>query len=76
MLAEYEDETLGRIRSVGLPLHVSGFSPDYRPGPDMGGDTDAILAELGYTHEAVERLRSAGAFGGDPAGPGGDPVAV
>jgi crotonobetainyl-CoA:carnitine CoA-transferase CaiB-like acyl-CoA transferase len=33
MLAEYEHEVLGRVRSIGLPIHISGFDPVYRPGP-------------------------------------------
>ena len=63
MLAEYPDETFGRVRSVGLPLHVAAFAPTYRPGPSLGQDTDAILAELGYGADDVARLRAAGAFG-------------
>ena len=38
MLAEYEDEAFGRVRSVGLPLHVGGFTPEYRAGPGLGAD--------------------------------------
>lgn len=63
MLAEYQDETFGRVRSVGLPLHVGGFEPSYRPGPSLGEDTGAILGELGYGVGDVTRLRAAGAFG-------------
>jgi crotonobetainyl-CoA:carnitine CoA-transferase CaiB-like acyl-CoA transferase len=66
MLAEYPDETFGRVRSVGLPLHVAGFEPTYRPGPSLGQDTDTILAELGYAADDVARLRAAGAFGVGP----------
>jgi crotonobetainyl-CoA:carnitine CoA-transferase CaiB-like acyl-CoA transferase len=75
MLAEYQDETFGRVRSVALPLHVGGFEPTYRPGPSLGQDTDAILAELGFAPADVTRLRRAGAFGevqavpGDPSAP-------
>lgn len=75
MLAEYDDETFGRVRSVGLPLHVGGFEPSYRPGPSLGQDTEAILAELGFAAADVARLREAGAFGvvsgspGDPSAP-------
>ena len=74
MLAEYQDETFGRVRSVGLPLHVGGFEPTYRPGPSLGQDTDAILEELGYAPADVARLRDAGAFGATAASPG-DPSA-
>jgi crotonobetainyl-CoA:carnitine CoA-transferase CaiB-like acyl-CoA transferase len=76
MLAEYEDDAFGRVRSVGLPLHISGFIPEYRPGPALGADLDAVLADLGYDPEAVQALRLAGAFGGDGGAPGGDPAAV
>ncbi len=76
MLAEYEDDAFGRVRSVGLPLHIGGFVPEYRPGPALGADLDAVLADLGYDPEAVEALRLAGAFGGDGGAPGGDPAAV
>jgi crotonobetainyl-CoA:carnitine CoA-transferase CaiB-like acyl-CoA transferase len=70
MLAEYDDDTFGRVRSVGLPLHVAGFEPAYRPGPSLGGDTDAILGEHGFSPSDVARLRSAGAFGRTPVSPG------
>jgi crotonobetainyl-CoA:carnitine CoA-transferase CaiB-like acyl-CoA transferase len=76
MLAEYPDETFGRVRSVGLPLHVGGYAPEYRAGPPLGGDTDAILAELGYGPVDVARLRAAGAFGADEGSREGDPAAV
>ncbi len=71
MLAEYQDETFGRVRSVGLPLHVGGFEPSYRPGPSLGQDTEAILAELGFAEADVTRLRAAGAFGGQGGAAGG-----
>ena len=64
MLAEYQDDAFGRVRSVGLPLHISGFMPEYRAGPGLGADLDAVMAELGFDAVAVERLRALGAFGG------------
>jgi crotonobetainyl-CoA:carnitine CoA-transferase CaiB-like acyl-CoA transferase len=70
MLAEYEDETFGRVRSVGLPLHVGRFEPTYRAGPSLGQDTEAILAELGYSASDAAQLRDAGALGGAHAVPG------
>jgi crotonobetainyl-CoA:carnitine CoA-transferase CaiB-like acyl-CoA transferase len=77
MLAEYEDDAFERVRSVGLPLHVSGYTPEYRAAPGLGADLDAILAELGYDAPTVQRLRAGGAFG-DAAGgaPGVDPADV
>jgi crotonobetainyl-CoA:carnitine CoA-transferase CaiB-like acyl-CoA transferase len=67
MLAEYEHPAFGAVRSVGLPLTMGGFEPTYTPGPALGADGDAILAELGYDAAAIERLRADGAFGSEPA---------
>ena len=63
MLTEYQHPTLGRVRSVGPPLFVSGYQPDHRPGPRMGEDEPAVLAELGYDAANVAELRTRGAFG-------------
>lgn len=66
MLAEYEHPAFGTVRSVGLPLHLGDFTPEYAPGPALGADTDAILADLGYDAARIEALWAAGAFGGAP----------
>jgi crotonobetainyl-CoA:carnitine CoA-transferase CaiB-like acyl-CoA transferase len=73
MLAEYEHPGFGTVRSVGLPLHLGDFTPTYRPGPALGADTEAILADLGYDPARVAELRAAGAFGGaaQPGRPAG-----
>jgi crotonobetainyl-CoA:carnitine CoA-transferase CaiB-like acyl-CoA transferase len=69
MLASYEHPSFGTVRSVGLPLSVSGFDPSYARGPGLGSDTEAILRDLGYSSEAIVDLRAAGAFGSDGAPP-------
>ena len=63
MLATYDHPRLGEVRSVGLPLRVSGFDPTYRASPALGGDEADLLAELGFDDADVARLREAGAFG-------------
>jgi crotonobetainyl-CoA:carnitine CoA-transferase CaiB-like acyl-CoA transferase len=63
MLAEYEHPVFGRVRSVGPPVFVSGHEPRHRPGPSLGGDTAAILAELGYDPGMIAELERRGAFG-------------
>jgi crotonobetainyl-CoA:carnitine CoA-transferase CaiB-like acyl-CoA transferase len=73
MLAEYEHPTFGTVRSVGLPLHLGDFTPEYHAGPALGADTGAVLEGLGYDAAQVAALRAAGAFGGtaragEPAG--------
>ena len=65
ILAGYDHPALGAVRSIGLPLFLSGFEAAYRPGPGLGADGDAILGERGYTLAEVEALRRAGAFGDD-----------
>ncbi|HSO93836.1 MAG TPA: CoA transferase, partial [Candidatus Dormibacteraeota bacterium] len=63
MLATYTHAALGEVRTVGLPVRVSGFTPEYRPGPRLNGDGPALLGEVGYDAAEVEALRARGAFG-------------
>lgn len=63
MLARYDHPAFGAVRSVGLPLRVSGFEPDYAAAPALGADTRALLTELGYDETAIARLGEEGAFG-------------
>jgi crotonobetainyl-CoA:carnitine CoA-transferase CaiB-like acyl-CoA transferase len=63
MLAAYRHPALGEVRTVGLPIKMSGFTPEYRPGPALDGDRDAILKEAGYAPGEIEALRDRGAFG-------------
>jgi crotonobetainyl-CoA:carnitine CoA-transferase CaiB-like acyl-CoA transferase len=64
MLAEYEHPALGTVRSIGLPLELTDFTPGYRAGPGLGADGTQILAELGYDADKIGELRRSGAFGG------------
>jgi len=63
MLAAYRHPSLGEVTTVGLPIKMGGFTPEYRPGPPLDGDRDAILAEAGYVPAEIEALRDRGAFG-------------
>jgi crotonobetainyl-CoA:carnitine CoA-transferase CaiB-like acyl-CoA transferase len=65
MLASYPHPRLGTVRSVGLPLHTTDYTPSYQAAPALGGDTAELLAALGYAAEEVDRLAAAGAFGTD-----------
>lgn len=74
MLAAYEHAAFGSVRSVGLPLTLGGYAPDYTRGPGLGADTTAILRDAGYTDGEVAALRDAGAFGTDgPPGAAAEP---
>ena len=68
MLAAYEHPVFGTVRSMGLPITVGGYVPQYRRAPRLGEDTDEVLAGLGYPVEQVAELSRQGAFG-PPGGP-------
>ncbi|MQA95887.1 MAG: CoA transferase [Streptosporangiales bacterium] len=60
-----------RWRSVGTPageidallptLIMSGVEPRMDAVPELGHDTDAVLAELGYDEDRIRRMREEGA---------------
>ena len=61
MVVETEHPTLGRIRTLGTPLKLTGtpLTPG-RPAPTLGQHTDEVLAEAGYDPETIARFRDAG----------------
>lgn len=52
---------VGELRALRPPVRMSGFEPVMGPIPEVGADTDAVLARIGYGAADVERLRQAGA---------------
>jgi crotonobetainyl-CoA:carnitine CoA-transferase CaiB-like acyl-CoA transferase len=48
MLVEYAHPAFGRVRSIGLPLSTTGFTPSYRAAPGLGADGADLLRELGF----------------------------
>jgi crotonobetainyl-CoA:carnitine CoA-transferase CaiB-like acyl-CoA transferase len=49
---------LGEIPVIGTPLHFSRMAPGVRrAAPVRSADTDAVLAELGYSAERIAALR-------------------
>jgi len=61
MIVEVEHPIFGKIREVGCPIKVSGSSPEYRPGPALGADTDDILTSyLGLSAHEIAKLRNEG----------------
>jgi formyl-CoA transferase len=53
---------LGDIKVVGQPINLSDFPQpeELRPTPELGQETDAVLAGLGYDKKAIDRLRADG----------------
>jgi glutaryl-CoA transferase len=61
MTVEMEHPAWGAIRQIGLPFTLSATPASIRlPPPTLGQDTDALLAELGYSVNEVEDLHGRG----------------
>jgi CoA:oxalate CoA-transferase len=59
MVLELEHPGHGPVRMLGFPLKFAGAPCRLRlPAPELGADTDTVLAELGYSADAIERLRA------------------
>ena len=59
----------GGYRSLGLPYRFDGAPPPATAAaPACGADTDALLAEVGYTADEITQLRHAGVVA-NPADP-------
>ena len=53
----------GDVRMLGFPIKFADAPCQLRrPAPRLGEDTDAVLAELGYSSEDVLELRAAGSI--------------
>jgi alpha-methylacyl-CoA racemase len=67
MVAELDQPGAERtVRLLGVPVKLSRTpgDPARAPGPALGADTDAVLEQLGYGAEEIERLKAAGAVAG------------
>ena len=58
MSADVEHPLFGTIRRHGLPAHLSETPGRLAPGCLRGQHTHAILAELGYSPEEIDKLES------------------
>ncbi|MEA2245685.1 MAG: formyl-CoA transferase, partial [Solirubrobacteraceae bacterium] len=62
LLVEYDDEIHGRITAPGVVPRLGGTPGRVRTPAQwtVGGDTDAVLGDLGIDGEELERLRRDG----------------
>jgi itaconate CoA-transferase len=51
------DSPVGRVPVMASPLHLSDSPQRLGPVPELGGDNDAILRELGYTASQIATFR-------------------
>jgi crotonobetainyl-CoA:carnitine CoA-transferase CaiB-like acyl-CoA transferase len=60
IIVEWDHPTAGRVRQPRQPIHFSKTPVDFRREcPVPGGDTEAILLDLGRTPEEIAALRAA-----------------
>lgn len=69
-IASYPHPDVGQLGQVGVAFELSD-TPAHAQGPPfiVGADSRAILAELGYDAEAVDRLFESGAVGDETVNP-------
>ena len=65
MLASFTHPSLGEVKSIGLPLHVAGYTPQYEASPALGADTRDALKSAGLSDSDITELGNAGAFGNE-----------
>jgi alpha-methylacyl-CoA racemase len=53
----------GAAPYLTTPVRVDGGSAPPRPAPELGADSDAVLAECGFTQREIAELRAGGVVG-------------
>ena len=61
MVVSQEHPGHGTVHMLGFPIKFAEAPCRlYRPAPELGADTQAVLEEIGYTPPQIARLREAG----------------
>ena len=51
---------IGEFVTVGVPFTMSNYQPTYGSCPELGGNTDEVLAALGYSPEQIASFKANG----------------
>lgn len=51
---------IGEFVTVGVPFTMSNYQPTYGPCPSLGGNTDEVLKEYGYTDAQIAEFAKNG----------------
>jgi crotonobetainyl-CoA:carnitine CoA-transferase CaiB-like acyl-CoA transferase len=63
---EFDDDHAGHVRVLNHPILYDGKAPPLRRKPPLpGGNTDEVMAELGYSAGEIAELRDGGTLGPD-----------
>jgi formyl-CoA transferase len=61
-IVEVDHPVRGKYLTVGNPIKLSDSPTEVTRSPLLGEHTDEVMAELGYSTEQIEALRTAGAI--------------
>ena len=51
---------VGEFVTVGCPFTMSNFQPTYGPCPTLGGNTDEVLKDYGFSEAEIEKFAKNG----------------
>ena len=57
-LVEVDQPKRGKFVTIGCPPKLSSYSPEVKPAPMLGENTDEILKEVGYSDADIAKFRA------------------
>ena len=57
-LVEVDQPKRGKFVTIGCPPKLSSYSPEVKPAPALGENTDEILKEIGYSDADIAKFRA------------------